>query len=243
MHQSQLSFVAPLSSLHSHSQSKLGFDRSVSILWSYPFCLCSAKQSLIWLSLRQMLPVLLWPKKRKKHKLIRHKAGCVVNLLSIHSAPYCTKGGVKCNLQIQFQHLKHGLLCVWCQLHTLILHPRETPIRGLMGRIERSPAIGASCYLLTAATHLAGPLFLRNCVHMCGSAEVHMCPCVWTEDLCLYANACLTVHVCACDIGRVDVNIWEKSTKTVVCGGTKDGGLTLNMWLYGRSGHGCGYNT
>lgn len=75
------------------------------------------------------------------------------------------------------------------------------------GRIERSPAIGASCYLLTTATHLAGPLFPQNCVHMCGSAEVHMCSCVWTEDLYLYANACLEVHVCARDIGRVDVKI------------------------------------
>lgn len=50
MHQSRLSFAATLSSPHSHSQSELSFDHSVSILWSYPFCLSSAKLSLIWLS-------------------------------------------------------------------------------------------------------------------------------------------------------------------------------------------------
>lgn len=39
MHQSQLSFAALLSCLHSHSQSELSFDHSVSLLWLYPFCL------------------------------------------------------------------------------------------------------------------------------------------------------------------------------------------------------------
>lgn len=80
------------------------------------------------------------------------------------------------------------------------------------------------------------------CAHVwvCWGARVPVCV-NWGS---IFICKCLSRIACVCcDIGRVDVNIWEKTTKTVVRDGTKDGGLTLNMWLYVRSGHGCGYNT
>lgn len=90
-----------------------------------------------------------------------------------------------------------------------------------MGRIEKSPVIGASCYLLTTATRLAGPLFLQQCVW-----GLLRCPCAYVY---------LRAHVTVCDIGCPDVKKKKKKK-------AKDVVLTLKILLYVSSGHGCGYN-
>lgn len=122
--------------------------------------------------------------------------------------------------------------------------PGEPPIRGLMGRIERSPVIGASCYLLTTATRLAGPLFPHKTGNMCARVGLLRCTCACMcerRELYLYANACLRVHVCYRKCGgkylrgtrQNGVCVCVKEWRTV---------LTLNMWPYVRSGHVCGNN-
>lgn len=66
--------------------------------------------------------------------------------------------------------------------------PGEAPFRGLMGRIEKRPVIGASCYLLTTATKLAGPLFLQETGNLCAHVKVCRGVC-----MCMCANVCVNV--------------------------------------------------
>lgn len=166
MHQSWLCTAAPLSTLP--SQSVLSFDHNVSVLQLHPFSSFLHKAVIVHIISCQMLLEL---KKRFVWLIfyqctfgtqVRYRSLCRMQTLDPISTPLAWP-------------------IVWCLLYPLILHSRETPIRGVMEWIERRPVIGVSCYLLTTATQLAGPLFLQESGCMCE----HVCLCVGLKK-CLF---------------------------------------------------------
>lgn len=150
------------SALHSHSQSELVFDHSLSIL-----CLSVSFMSFpSWAIIDLIIPLakavcftLTWA---RKHELIHSRASGATWFVIKQWFTFCV-----CLLHRSWCQ-KHpipntsGMAYCECDVcYTLSSsNSREAPIRGPVGRMQRSLMIGASCYLQTTAARLAGPLYV-----------------------------------------------------------------------------------